>query len=64
MTFSAMPFSNSAANTSLSQKFGVRGIPTLVILNGKDGSLIDDKGRATVMEVKGDVKKAFKKWLP
>ena len=59
-----MPFSNSAANTFLSQKFGVRGIPTLVILKGQDGSLIDDKGRGTVMEFKGDVKKAFKRWLP
>lgn len=62
MTFCAMPYTQN--NENLSKKFSVRGIPTLVILKGQDGSLIDDKARATVSGSKGDVSKVMKQWVP
>ncbi|KAJ1418072.1 thioredoxin-like protein, partial [Ochromonadaceae sp. CCMP2298] len=44
MPWTAMPF-GSAGKDALSTKFGVRGIPFLVILDGKDGSVKDADGR-------------------
>jgi hypothetical protein len=45
----------------LSTKFGVRGIPTFVIVNA-DGTNNDMDGRTTVTSAKGDIKKALAKW--
>jgi len=49
MPFLALPFSNRSAKDALSQKFGVRGIPMLVVL-GPDGQVITTDGRQKVME--------------
>merc|ERR1711918_213184 len=38
MSFFALPFAARDQKSALSEKYGVRGIPTLVLLNG-DGSL-------------------------
>ena len=45
MPWHALPFSNRDAKEKLSEKFGVRGIPMLVILDG-EGNLVTDQGRA------------------
>jgi len=40
MSFMALPFANRSAKEELSTKYGVRGIPTLVLLDG-DGNLVE-----------------------
>merc|ERR1712028_314590 len=40
MSFMALPFANRSAKEELSTKYGVRGIPTLVLLDG-DGTCCD-----------------------
>merc|ERR1719356_2123620 len=45
----ALPFEDRATKDKLSQKFGVRGIPSLVIL-GADGETITTDGRSVVTQ--------------
>jgi len=45
----ALPFSARDMKTQLSKKFSVEGIPTFVIINGEDGSVITKDGRSAVM---------------
>jgi len=45
----ALPFNERTLKQKLSQRFGVRGIPTLVLLD-KDRSIITTEGRAAVMD--------------
>ena len=45
MPWLALPFEDRAAKDRLSEKFGVRGIPTLVVLDGT-GNLVTLEGRA------------------
>ena len=45
----ALPFDNRAVKDALSQKYGVSGIPALVILDA-DGSLITKDGRAKITQ--------------
>ena len=40
MSFMALPYVNRTAKVALSTKYGVRGIPTLVLLDG-DGKLVE-----------------------
>lgn len=47
MTFPALAYEERELKESLSQKFGVRGIPTLVVL-GPDGEVITNDGRSGV----------------
>lgn len=47
MPFASIPFSNRAAKEKLSSKFGVSGIPMLVVLD-TDGSVVTKKGRNLV----------------
>lgn len=49
MPWKALPFSERAAKEALSQKFGVRGIPTFIVLNGGNAEMVDGNGRASVM---------------
>lgn len=46
----ALPFADRARKAKLSDKFKVQGIPSLVVLNAKDGSLITDSGRESVTQ--------------
>merc|ERR1712159_200253 len=46
--WAALPFKDRATKNALSKKFKVRGIPTLVILDGKTGETITLDGRAGV----------------
>jgi nucleoredoxin len=46
----ALPFEARDLKASLSKKYKVQGIPTLVVLDGKTGELITRDGRSVVME--------------
>jgi len=48
MPWTALPFDARDKKADLSRRFDVQGIPTLVFLNGDDGSLITMNGRAAV----------------
>lgn len=63
MPWAAVPFENSDIGQNLSQNFGVRGIPTFIILSGADGSIVDKDGRSTVATSKGNIDIAKDKWL-
>lgn len=57
MPWLALPYSARSIKNRLSEKFGVKGIPTLVLL-GSDGTLITTDGRGRVMsDPKGN-------WVP
>jgi len=48
MTFLALPFEARGAKNTLSKHFKVEGIPTLVFVEAKTGTLITDSGRSEV----------------
>jgi len=54
----AIPYDNQDQRDSLNEKFGIRGIPALLVLD-KEGSLITKDGRADIMKLK---EKAFDAW--
>lgn len=60
MPWTALPFSERAQKAQLSGRYGVQGIPTLVVLN-KDGSVISKDGRA---ELSADPTGASFPWIP
>lgn len=62
MPWTAVPFANREAKQRLAEKFGVRGIPFFVILNGNDGSVLDTDARNTVAGARGVTSKALAKW--
>lgn len=55
MPWLALPFSERAAADNLNNKFGIRGIPALIVLNAATGKVISDDGRRDVMQYKADV---------
>lgn len=57
MPWLALPYANRDLKEKLSNKYGVRGIPTLVLLN-EQGELITTGGRSKVMDESGFP------WLP
>ncbi|EDO42086.1 predicted protein [Nematostella vectensis] len=50
MPWLSLPFSERERKKKLSQKFKIAGIPTLVLLEGKDGSVITRDGRGALIE--------------
>ncbi|XP_067032909.1 nucleoredoxin-like [Acropora muricata] len=50
MPWLALPFRDRARKDHLSQKFKVSGIPTLVLLDGKDGKEITKEGRGNILD--------------
>lgn len=62
MPWASVPFSASDKTQALGQRFGIRGIPALIILDAADGSVKDSDGRTTVSAAKGVTSKATKKW--
>lgn len=62
MPWVAVPFSDRGTAQSLGQRFGVRGIPALVILNGESGNVIDSDARTTIMGARGIPSRALAKW--
>jgi len=51
MPWLALPFEDRDAKNALSKKWKVRGIPTLVLVDGKTGETITTKGREAVSDV-------------
>jgi len=62
MPWMAVPFVDRKRKDNLSQKYGVQGIPMLVVLNGDDGQLITANGRGEVQSTK-DLGKSLASWL-
>ena len=62
MPWLALEHSNQSLIKALKEKFGVRGIPTFVILNGETGEIIDASARNTVTESNGDLDDALSQW--
>lgn len=60
MPWAALDFSAREAKQKLSENYGVRGIPTLVILD-KTGATVSTNGRGQVMSNKGAKKFSFDK---
>ena len=52
MPWLALPFSERQTKATLSTKYGVQGIPTLVVLDGK-GELVTKEGRGRLEEYFG-----------
>lgn len=60
MPWSALPFSDRTKKTELSTKYGVRGIPTLVVLDA-EGNIITKEGVASLF---GDEEGESFPWRP
>ena len=61
MPWTAVPYKSSSTIQALGQRYGVRGIPTFIVLNAA-GEKIDVDGRTTVAAARGDTSKAAAKW--
>jgi nucleoredoxin len=55
MPWLAIPYEDDRKRSELSQKFGISGIPALIVLSGKDGKVISTDGRADVMRDKAGI---------
>ena len=62
MPWISLPYEDRSAAQALSQKYGIRGIPSLIVLDGASGNVIDRDGRSTVATARGDVSKILAKW--
>lgn len=62
MPWAALPYSNSSAKQKLSQRFGVSGIPTFIVLDAENGSVKDANARTTVTSSNGNTSKAIAAW--
>jgi nucleoredoxin len=60
--WTAVPYSARDIKEKLGKKYGVSGIPTLIVLSGATGETKDTSGRGTVTDAKGNTKKALTKW--
>ena len=50
MSFPALPFSESEIKEKFSAKYGVRGIPSFILINAKNGELITKDGRSIMSD--------------
>jgi len=66
MPWLALPFGARKIKNNLSSMMGIRGIPSLIILDAKTGNYISNNGRNEVMSVVGKseekVKDLIKSW--
>lgn len=62
MPWTSIPYTETSKIQKLGEKFSVRGIPHLVVLNPEDGTVKDADGRSTVSGAKGNTAKAVSKW--
>ena len=62
MPWTAVPYDRLDSNIALAKKYEVKGVPTLIILNGINGEIIDNNGRSTVTGAKGNIPKALDAW--
>ena len=63
MPWVAIPFEEKRSiKSNLATMFAIRGIPTFIVLNGIDGTVKDNQGRATVSSSKGNITQVLKQW--
>lgn len=62
MPWTAVSFGSDLID-SLTEKFEVNGIPAMIVLDGKDGSVKDNNGRSTIMNAHGDTEKLLREWV-
>jgi len=62
MPWMAIPFTDREQTGKMSQRFGVQGIPMLVVLNGDNGKLVMENGRGAVQSTK-DLGKTLALWM-
>jgi len=62
MPWTALQFSDRSAAEALGAKFGIRGIPALVVLN-PNGDVVDQDGRSTVTKNKENPTGALSSWI-
>lgn len=62
MPWLALPWNQTVKKNELSTRFQIQGIPSLIVLNGSDLSVIDADGRSTISKIKGNIKKAIEQW--
>ena len=55
MPWLAVPFGERSVAENLNAKFGIRGIPALIVLDASNGKVISDDGRRDVMQYKNEV---------
>ena len=60
MPWYAVPHASSGVKNMLASDFRIRGIPSVIVLEGKTGNFITDKGRADIMNVGGKDKEKVK----
>eukprot|EP00747_Dinoflagellata_sp_TGD_P161713 gnl/TRDRNA2_/TRDRNA2_178484_c0_seq1.p1 gnl/TRDRNA2_/TRDRNA2_178484_c0~~gnl/TRDRNA2_/TRDRNA2_178484_c0_seq1.p1 ORF type:complete len:329 (+),score=74.47 gnl/TRDRNA2_/TRDRNA2_178484_c0_seq1:120-1106(+) len=63
MPWVALPFEDRQRKEQISQKFGVRGIPMLVVLGGQNGEVIAENGRGEVAKTK-NLGQSLALWMP
>jgi nucleoredoxin len=63
MNFAALPFDARTIKEQLAKKYGVRGIPTFIILDAVTGDIKDASARTTVTNVKINCASVLKSWL-
>lgn len=62
MPWVSLPFDQTPKKDDLSNKFGVKSIPSLIIINGETGNLIDANGRGTIASNNGNNRKILEAW--
>lgn len=60
--WTAIPFTDPVRE-ALGSKFGVRGIPSFIVLNPATGEIVDREGRGTVTANKDSPVGALAKWV-
>ena len=61
MPWVAIPYDSSAAREALGARYGVRGIPALIVLDRSD-RVLDGDGRSTVAAARGNAQMCLDKW--
>lgn len=62
MPWLALPFADRDRKQQLASKFGVRGIPMFIVLDGATGEVKDAAARDTVVNARGDISRALSRW--
>ncbi len=62
MPWVSIPFAASDKTQALGTRFGIRGIPSFIVLDAADGSVKDKDGRTTVSGARGVTSKATAHW--
>jgi hypothetical protein len=62
MTCAAVPFEEAKQRSKLSHNYEIESLPTLIILNAADGSMVDADAQSAIVYAKGDGSKALKLW--